>query len=422
MPPRLAAAITTYTSPACWNAETLQVSSVNFEGIAANAGSVYFPMPAGITRNGVTFTINTAQSNGFLFVLGQGFTYPGISVLTTQQSTLIDNNMVITLPAQATSVSFIIGTNSPPATLKLSTGDTVTIQTLPFPQLAFFGVTSTQPFSSLQISNGFPNGFDIQTLSFGTSTPAPAITSVISAGGFGGFAAATPGSWVEIYGCSLAPDTRPWAGTDFNGNNAPTSLDKVQVTIGGQKAFVDYISSSPGQVNAQLPSNIPTGGALALTVTNGTQTSAPFNLKLNSTEAGLLAPNSFLIRGNQYVAALLPDGATYILPAGAIAGVTSRPAHPGEIITMYGIGFGPVTPAIPAGEIVTESNQLASSLQVLFGQTAAEVPYAGLAPGFVGLYQFDVKVPAVPDSDLVPLTFNLGGVPGTQKLFVAVHQ
>jgi uncharacterized protein (TIGR03437 family) len=59
---------------------------------------------------------------------------------------------------------------------------------------------------------------------------------------------------------------------------------------------------------------------------------------------------------------------------------------------------------------------------IAVGQTSAQVPYAGLAPGFVGLYQFNVVVPPVPDNNLVPLTFNLGGVPGTQTLFIAVHQ
>jgi uncharacterized protein (TIGR03437 family) len=89
---------------------------------------------------------------------------------------------------------------------------------------------------------------------------------------------------------------------------------------------------------------------------------------------------------------------------------------------MDGIGFGSVTPSIPAGEIATESNQLTASLQILFGTASAELPYFGLAPNFVGLYQFNVVVPAVATSDLVPLTFNLGGVVGTQTLFTAVQQ
>ncbi len=241
----------------------------------------------------------------------------------------------------------------------------------------------------------------------GQATPVaapPSISAVISAGAYGGFSAVAPGSWVEIYGSNLAPDTRQWTGSDFNGNNAPTSLDGVEVNIGGQKAFIDYISSSPGQINAQLPSNISTGSMLALTVNNGGTSSPPFNVMVNATEPGLLAPSTFQVGGNQYVVALLPDGVTYILPAGAITGISSRPAHPGETIIMYGIGFGSVTPGLPAGQIETVSNQLSASFQILFGSTQAQITYDGLAPQFVGLYQFDVMVPAVPDNDLVPLT------------------
>ncbi len=127
------------------------------------------------------------------------------------------------------------------------------------------------------------------------------------------------------------------------------------MTIGGQKAFVDYIS--PIQVNAELPSNIATGGPLQLSVTTGNATSASFTINVLTTRPGLLAPPSFQVGGNQYVVAVLPDG-TYVLPAGAVAGLTSRPAKPGETITMYGIGFGSVTPAFPAGQIVTQQNQL----------------------------------------------------------------
>ncbi len=217
-----------------------------------------------------------------------------------------------------------------------------------------------------------------------------------------------PGSWVEIYGTGLAPDTGSWTGSDFTGNNAPTSLDGISVSIGGQAAFVDYISA--GQVNAQLPSNITTGGPLQLTVTNGAATSAPVNLTVNATQPGLLAPASFKIGGNQYVVALLPDG-TYVLPAGSIAGINSRPAKPGETITMYGVGFGSVMQGIPAGQIATQQSQLTLPLQILFGETPGQLTYYGLAPDFVGLYQFDVVVPTVPDSDLAALTFTLGSQP-----------
>ena len=54
------------------------------------------------------------------------------------------------------------------------------------------------------------------------------------------------------------------------------------------------------------------------------------------------------------------------------------------------------------------------------GGSSATLSYSGLAPNFVGLYQFNVVVPNVAASDAVPLTYSLGGVGGTQKLLIAV--
>jgi uncharacterized protein (TIGR03437 family) len=57
----------------------------------------------------------------------------------------------------------------------------------------------------------------------------------------------------------------------------------------------------------------------------------------------------------------------------------------------------------------------------MFGSTPATLSYAGLAPNFVGLYQFDIVVPNIANSDLVPVTFTLGNQSGVQTLFTAVH-
>jgi uncharacterized protein (TIGR03437 family) len=120
------------------------------------------------------------------------------------------------------------------------------------------------------------------------------------------------------------------------------------------------------------------------------------------------------------VSDLLSDRA-YVLPTGAISGVNSLPAKPGDTIILYGVGFGPVTPDIPAGQIVQQSNTLASSFQVSIGGMPATVNYAGLAPNYVGLYQFNIVVPNVAASDAVPLTFTLDGASGTQTLYIAVQ-
>lgn len=84
--------------------------------------------------------------------------------------------------------------------------------------------------------------------------------------------------------------------------------------------------------------------------------------------------------------ALFGDGATFVLPPGAIAGVSSRRAKPGDSITLYDVGFGSVTPNIPAGQVVQQTNTLAAQLHVLFGQTEATVGYDGLAPNAVNIF------------------------------------
>ena len=248
--------------------------------------------------------------------------------------------------------------------------------------------------------------------------PNTSVGAVISAGAFGQFTSVAPGSWIEIYGSGLASGSRLWTGADFSGVNAPTALDGTKVTIGSQAAFVDYIS--PNQVNAQVPSNVGTG-SVQMTVTSGSVTTAPYAVTITPTQPGLLAPASFNVNGRQYAVALFPDGVTYVLPPGAVPGVPSRRANPGDTISFYGVGFGSVSPNIPAGQIVQQSNTLTLPLQVFFGQTPATLSYSGLAPTAIGLYQFNVVVPNVTASDAMPLIFKLSGVSGTQTLFVAVQ-
>ena len=253
-----------------------------------------------------------------------------------------------------------------------------------------------------------------------TPAPSPPLISkggVQSAGAFGACFSAAPGSWIEIYGSSLAPDARSWGTADFAGNYAPIKLDNVTVTIGGQYAYLNYISGK--QVNVQVPTTIGTG-AQPLFLSTSQGTSVQYNLTVNAVQPGFYAPASFLVSGKQYVAALFSDG-TYVAPPGSISNVTSRQAKPGETIILYGIGFGPVNDGIPAGYIAPATDQITTPLQIIFGQTAATISYQGLAPGSVGLYQFNIVVPNISNSDTVPLTFNLGGSTGCQVLYTAVH-
>lgn len=249
------------------------------------------------------------------------------------------------------------------------------------------------------------------------SSPAIQSGGVVSASAFGGASAVAPGSWIEIYGSSLSMGNRSWTSADFSGNTGPTSLDGTSVTIGGQPAFIDFASG--GQINAQVPFGLSTG-AQPLIVKTPVGSTASYSVTVNATQPGLLAPPSFKIGGVQYAGATFADGTTFVLPSGAISGLTSRAAKAGDTITVYGVGFGPVTPATPAGQIAPSSTSLTAPVQFYFGQTQAAVTYYGLSPGSVGLYQFNLTVPTLPAGN-VPLTFNLGGTAGTQTLYIPVQ-
>lgn len=249
------------------------------------------------------------------------------------------------------------------------------------------------------------------------SLPVISASSIVTAAAFGGSTSIAPGSWIEIYGSNLATNTRSWSSGDFKGNAAPTSLDGTTVAIGGQLAYVDYIN--PQQVNVQVPSTVA-AGQQTIVVGTAAGLSAPVTITVNATQPGLFAPASFKVGGLQYAGALFTDGATYVLPPNAIDGITSHQAKPGDTITLYGVGFGPVTPTIAAGQIVQQSNSLASSFQIQIGGVPATTTYAGLAPQAVGLYQFNITVPNIASNDAAPLTFTLNGASGSQTLYVAI--
>jgi uncharacterized protein (TIGR03437 family) len=252
----------------------------------------------------------------------------------------------------------------------------------------------------------------------GNSAPAILSFGVRSAAAFGSFQTISPGSWMEIYGNNLGLGARTWAGADFNGSTAPTSLEGTSVSIGGQRAFVQYVS--PTQVNAQVPSNVPVG-MQPLVVTTRAGNSTAYTVAIEAVRPGLLAPSSFHLGSRQYVAALHADGATFALPPGYLERVPVRRARPGDVLTMYGIGFGPVTPDVPAGQISQGATRLVQQLRVFFRDREATITYAGLAPNTVGLYQFNVVVPDVPGGEAVPLTFRVGELQGSQTLVLPVQ-
>ncbi|HYL74000.1 MAG TPA: choice-of-anchor V domain-containing protein [Bryobacteraceae bacterium] len=273
--------------------------------------------------------------------------------------------------------------------------------------------------------NTLETGDHIYTADYVLSVPAasctnstPTVSTVQSAGAFNPKAGLASGTWLEIYGDKLSCSTRGWAGGDFNGSNAPTSLDGIKVNINGVPAYIDYVS--PTQVNVLAPDDPATGDGIQVVLTNSAGDSNAFAMQKNKIAPALLAPPSFVVNGKQWVVAQFPDLA-FVGTPGLIDGVNFRPAKVGDTVVIYGIGFGAVNPATPAGTITPDANTLLTQPTFRFGQVPAKLVYAGLTPASVGLYQFNVVVPTVTPGDL-PLNVDVGGVSLNQNLFITVSQ
>ena len=222
---------------------------------------------------------------------------------------------------------------------------------------------------------------------------------------------AVPGSWITIEGKNLSSKTDGWDKTIVN-SVLPTSLDGVQVTVGTQPAYIAYIS--PGQINALVP-NVATG-TMPVTVTNSGLTSQAVNVQIQS------AQPAFFPWGNFAVATRLDY--SLAVKAGTFPGTTTLPAKPGDVIILWGTGFGPTSPAAPAGVQVPADTtyNTATTVSVTVGGKTALVYGAALASGFVGLYQVAIQIPtALTDGDY-PVIASIGDVQSPATTLITVQK
>ena len=199
---------------------------------------------------------------------------------------------------------------------------------------------------------------------------------VVSGAGFQ--AGLTPGSWISLFGDNLASTTRTWSSAEIVNGKLPTSLDGVSVTVNGQAAAVYFVS--PGQINIQAPATAT--GTATIVVTNANGSSAPVMADVQT-----YLPGFFLMDG-RYVAAVHGDGSVVN---------AASPARPGETISLFGTGFGPTNPDVPAGEVFAGAAPLTAAVSVRVGTTEASVPFSGLTGA--GLYQVNIVVPNLADGD-----------------------
>jgi uncharacterized protein (TIGR03437 family) len=195
-------------------------------------------------------------------------------------------------------------------------------------------------------------------------------------------AAIAPGSWITIFGTNLSSVTDTWAHAIVDGN-LPTSLDGVNVSVGGEPAYIAYIS--PTQINALAP-DVGTG-TVQVAVTNSAVISAPVSAVNQTVEPAFFQWGGFAVATHLDYSPAAKNG--------TLSGVATVAAKPGETIILWGTGFGPTEPSVPAGVEVPFSitYYTASTVTVMVGGMAATVYGAALAPGYAGLYQVAIQIP-----------------------------
>jgi uncharacterized protein (TIGR03437 family) len=216
-----------------------------------------------------------------------------------------------------------------------------------------------------------------------TEPPQPFLTDVQNGASFlSGYA---PNAIWTIKGTGLASITDTWNSSVVNGV-LPTSLDGVTVTFNGYPAYISYISQN--QINVVTPDAGTSQASVA--VNNNGAVSGLFNAQGNGTA---LSPSFFLWPGSQAVATR--QDYSYAVKPGTFANATTLAAKPGDIVILWGTGFGPTTPHTQPGAI-TPNDQLysVSTLpSVTINGVAATVYGAALAPGYSGLFQVAIQVP-----------------------------
>jgi len=196
----------------------------------------------------------------------------------------------------------------------------------------------------------------------------------------------SPGSLFDIYGTNFASSP-----VTASAGVLPISLGTTQVLINGIPAPLIYVG--PTQVVAQVPGSVITGTA-SVVVVNGGTASASASVNVQTSAPGILTfgTNRAIVQNQDYS-----------------LNTATNPAAAGSAAVAYLVGSGPVSPAVDDGVGAAASPLSWESLTTTMtvGGSSAQVFYAGLSPGFVGLVQVNFYVPDLPPGDY-PIQITIG--------------
>ena len=236
------------------------------------------------------------------------------------------------------------------------------------------------------------SGLTILPWSYDAAVAPPRIDRILNAADFSQNTA--PGSLISLMGTNLSPVSQASSTTPL-----PTALGESCLTVNGVPVPMLFVSAQ--QINAQMPYQVDGNVTMILRTPGGV--SDNFNLTV------LPAAPSIFRSGSNGVETQLP---TVIRARNNEVVTVSNPIHWEDTVTLYLNGMGNTTPAVEAG-FPGGSDPIAAPVippTVSLGGVPLSVEFAGLAPGQVGIYQINARVPrSVPTGFEIPLSVSQGG-------------
>ncbi|HYM12277.1 MAG TPA: hypothetical protein VEU62_16195, partial [Bryobacterales bacterium] len=268
---------------------------------------------------------------------------------------------------------------------------------------------------------------------------APSNTPTLTDGGIVNGASFAPGgpiasgAIVSLFGTRLAPP-------GFKREVTPADLDKItgklpiELSRTGADFFVPNVPNpipaymlfvSDTQLNVQVPA-LPAnyvGPVQAQPVFNRGQGANEVRGNKVTVQVRPISPALFTFPNSNNAAAVTPGGQPIGHPGQF---PSSIPARPGDVVQVYGTGFGATNPPVDPGSLAPDvSAPLVSGVSAQIGGlflAPSDILYAGVAPTFAGLYQFNLRVPAAAPNGDLPIIISAGSVPTQQGVVLTVQQ
>jgi uncharacterized protein (TIGR03437 family) len=270
----------------------------------------------------------------------------------------------------------------------------------------------------------------------GGGTPPPSITGggVVLSTGTPVVQQGAPGAIITVFGKDFAPEGTAALNPvlDEDGRVA-AQLANTCLEVNGVRA--PMFAVVPTQVNAQVAGSALGASSVVVIRDCGTaneKRSDPESLVLSEAAPAFFNFLNTLEGTNPIAATHVAGNIVRIGEPGLMPGADFTPAQPGEYISLFGTGFGPTQPAVPAGAIplnvLPASNGQASvvgNASLTIGGIAVapgDLLYVGVAPCCAGLYQVVAKVPAnAPDGNL-PVVLTINGVSSPQGPYITIRK